>query len=410
MASTNNDAAPANGTDGIGAITDALQATTMQELGRKVRFSLKYRRVFVSKIFIASGEMSTDWFGTRIVIWPKQMPHFHIFLETSHVFVGNLSFATKDEQLREVFSVHGEISDVQIIYRGTRSLGYGFVTFATREESEKAVAATDKTEIDGRAINVEIAKPAPGTPGGAAPRAAAKAARTPKARQTNGDAKSGDEDHDNQTEPTSPKARRGRSGPGRGRSKRVGRARRPAGESKPDDANGDDHGAVTDASIHNEEDQSTKPRPKRVRSKRAKPAGATASVDGVKRERRPKRKGPPEGEPSQTLLFVANLPFDVTDDKLKEFFSGYQVASAHVVCRRYGSSLGKSKGFGFVDFVNEENQLKALEETQGKELDGRALHVKIAVNETKREDNEGAADKVADGGSAPALIDPALAA
>ncbi|KAH9443031.1 hypothetical protein MJO28_014363 [Puccinia striiformis f. sp. tritici] len=361
MASTNNDAAPANGTDGIGAITDALQATTMQELGRKV-------------------------------------------------FVGNLSFATKDEQLREVFSVHGEISDVQIIYRGTRSLGYGFVTFATREESEKAVAATDKTEIDGRAINVEIAKPAPGTPGGAAPRAAAKAARTPKARQTNGDAKSGDEDHDNQTEPTSPKARRGRSGPGRGRSKRVGRARRPAGESKPDDANGDDHGAVTDASIHNEEDQSTKPRPKRVRSKRAKPAGATASVDGVKRERRPKRKGPPEGEPSQTLLFVANLPFDVTDDKLKEFFSGYQVASAHVVCRRYGSSLGKSKGFGFVDFVNEENQLKALEETQGKELDGRALHVKIAVNETKREDNEGAADKVADGGSAPALIDPALAA
>jgi RNA recognition motif-containing protein len=52
-------------------------------------------------------------------------------------------------------------SDVQIIYRGTRSLGYGFVTFATCEEAEKAVAATDKTEIDGRAINVEIAKPAP---------------------------------------------------------------------------------------------------------------------------------------------------------------------------------------------------------------------------------------------------------
>ncbi|KAI9616570.1 hypothetical protein H4Q26_010968 [Puccinia striiformis f. sp. tritici PST-130] len=333
MASTNNDAAPANGTDGIGAITDALQATTMQELGRKV-------------------------------------------------FVGNLSFATKDEQLREVFSVHGEISDVQIIYRGTRSL---------------AVAATDKTEIDGRAINVEIAKPAPGTPGGAAPRAAAKAARTPKARQTNGDAKSGDEDHDNQTEPTSPKTWQKWT---RTRPKQTSwSSPSSAGESKPDDANGDDHGAVTDASIHNEEDQSTKPRPKRVRSKRAKPAGATASVDGVKRERRPKRKGPPEGEPS------SNLPFDVTDDKLKEFFSGYQVASAHVVCRRYGSSLGK-KGFGFVDFVNEENQLKALEETQGKELDGRALHVKIAVNETKREDNEGAADKVADGGRPQLLLIP----
>ncbi|EFP87164.1 hypothetical protein PGT21_010642 [Puccinia graminis f. sp. tritici] len=348
------DAATANGTDGVAAITDALEATTIQELGRKV-------------------------------------------------FVGNLSFATKDEQLRDVFQTHGQISDVQIIYRGTRSLGYGFVTFATCEEAEKAVAATDKTEIDGRAINVEIAKPAPGTPGGAVPRAAARAAKASKARQTNGDAKTSDEDHDtDHPSPTGSKARRSRSGAGRGRSKRS-RARRPAGESKPE-ANGDDHGAVTDASTHNGEDQPGKPRSTRTRTRRGKGAGAPGSVDGAKRERRPKKKGPPEGEPSQTLLFVANLPFDVTDEKLKEFFSSYQVASAHVVCRRYGSSVGKSKGFGFVEFVNEENQLKALEEIQGKELDGRALHVKIAVAEAKKEGEE-----ATNGAPIPAPVNSAAA-
>ncbi|KNZ58126.1 hypothetical protein VP01_1997g2, partial [Puccinia sorghi] len=146
---------PANGTDGVAAITGAMEATTIQELGRKV-------------------------------------------------FVGNLSFTTKGDQLREVFAKHGEISDVQIIHRGPRSLGYGFVTFVTREDAEKAVAATDKTEIDERAINVEIAKPAPGQPGGAVPRAAAKAARASKARQSNGDAEGSDEDHENAADHPSP--------------------------------------------------------------------------------------------------------------------------------------------------------------------------------------------------------------
>lgn len=52
-------------------------------------------------------------------------------------------------------------SDVQIILRGSRSLGYGFVTFENTDDAEKAVATTDKTEIEGRQVNVEIAKPAP---------------------------------------------------------------------------------------------------------------------------------------------------------------------------------------------------------------------------------------------------------
>jgi len=103
---------------------------------------------------------------------------------------------------------------------------------------------------------------------------------------------------------------------------------------------------------------------------------------------------------------VANLPFDVTDEKLKEFFSSYKVTSAHVVCRKFGTTVGRSKGFGFVEFEDEQNQLKALEESQGKELNGRALNIKIAVNEAKKVDESTA--KV-DDASAPVPAEPAAA-
>jgi RNA recognition motif-containing protein len=47
----------------------------------------------------------------------------------------------------------------QVILRGTRSAGYGFVALATAEAAQKAVEALDKQELDGRQVIVEIAKP-----------------------------------------------------------------------------------------------------------------------------------------------------------------------------------------------------------------------------------------------------------
>lgn len=83
---------------------------------------------------------------------------------------------------------------------------------------------------------------------------------------------------------------------------------------------------------------------------------------------------------------MANLPFGLTDDELKAHFSSYDVSSAHVVRRKFGAALGKSKGFGFVEFATEEGQLKALEENHGKELNGRELHIKVAVSEVKKDE------------------------
>ncbi|MBW0519736.1 hypothetical protein O181_059451 [Austropuccinia psidii MF-1] len=294
------------------------------------------------------------------------------------VFVGNLNFVTKEAQLRELFGKCGEITDIQIILRGSRSLGYGFVTFAAHEDAEKAVVATDKSEIDGRIINVEIAKPTPGTPGG--PPRARRVPRPPKAHRSpskvNGESKAADhEEQDNQTDnhitAGGPKPRRPK---GRGRRFVRGKPRKPKEET-----NGEDHGATTDTSVHNEENSPKKTSPKsgRNRSVRRSPRG-----EG-------RRTGPPSGEPSKTLLFVANLSFGLTDEQLKDFFSAYNVISAHVVRRKFRwPSHKRSKGFGFVEFDCEESQLRALAETQGKELDGRPLHVKVAVSSGRRSAEE----------------------
>jgi len=75
------------------------------------------------------------------------------------VFVGPLSFKTREADVAKEFENAGEVTSVNIITRGPRSLGYGFVEMKTVEAAEKAVTLMNKKEIDGREINVELAKP-----------------------------------------------------------------------------------------------------------------------------------------------------------------------------------------------------------------------------------------------------------
>jgi cold-inducible RNA-binding protein len=76
------------------------------------------------------------------------------------LFVGSLSWDTNDEGLRTAFSAHGEISEAVVITdRDTgRSRGFGFVTFDDDEAADKAVAALNGTELDGRTIRVDVAQ------------------------------------------------------------------------------------------------------------------------------------------------------------------------------------------------------------------------------------------------------------
>ena len=80
---------------------------------------------------------------------------------SNKLFVGNLSFNTTETQLRDTFSEHGVVSEVNLMMdRETgRPRGFGFVTMSTAEEAQAAIQALSGKSIDGRELTVNVAKP-----------------------------------------------------------------------------------------------------------------------------------------------------------------------------------------------------------------------------------------------------------
>jgi RNA recognition motif-containing protein len=76
------------------------------------------------------------------------------------LFVGSLSWNTDDRGLHEAFAPFGQVTEAVVITdRETgRSRGFGFVTFEDDEGADKAVAALNNTELDGRTIRVDVAQ------------------------------------------------------------------------------------------------------------------------------------------------------------------------------------------------------------------------------------------------------------
>ena len=83
-----------------------------------------------------------------------------------------------------------------------------------------------------------------------------------------------------------------------------------------------------------------------------------------------------------TNLFIGSLAYATNDDSLKAFFETVgEVTSARVVTDR---DTGRSKGFGFVEYADEANNQKAIDELNGKELDGREISVNLAQPKESR--------------------------
>ncbi len=78
-----------------------------------------------------------------------------------NIFVGNLDFNTSEEELRRIFEAHGQVDRVSIMTdRDTgRSRGFGFVEMTNTEEGDKAIAALNGTQLGGRTLNVNEARP-----------------------------------------------------------------------------------------------------------------------------------------------------------------------------------------------------------------------------------------------------------
>jgi len=298
------------------------------------------------------------------------------------VFAGNLAYTTTDDGLKAFFApVQSDILNAHVILRGTRSAGYGFVALATADAAQKAVEVLDKKELDGRQVIVEIAKPS--------------------------------DQKDKEKKEKKSKRRPGRRG---------GKA--VPGEVSEAEANGD---GLKTADSNAESGEVAKPKKKKKSARKVKkidadgaevaptPAAPASSVpEGevteVKKSRVRKPRAPrtirpagedPVGEPSKTVLFVANLGFTVDDAGLSALFTeaGIQVISARVVRRRWGQPR-KSKGYGFVDVGDEKEQLKAIAALEGKEIGGRPIAVKVAVNPSH--DESAVNETKEDGAAGPA--------
>jgi len=267
-----------------------------------------------------------------------------------------------------------------VILRGNRSAGYGFVSLATADAAQQAVQVLDKEELDGRLVIVEMAKPSdqkdrerekkskrrPGRRGGkAVPGEVSEA-------EANADAPKV-EDLDAAESADVPKPKKKKKSARRGKKldtdgAEVVQTSAPPAASVPED----------------EAVEAKKPRARKFRNSRpSRPAGEA-----------------PAGEPSKTMLFVANLGFTVDDAGLSALFTeaGIRVTSARVVRRRWQPR--KSKGYGFVDVGSEEEQAKAIAALEGKDIGGRTIAVKIAVNPSH--DESAANEPKEDGAADPA--------
>ncbi|CAE6504766.1 unnamed protein product [Rhizoctonia solani] len=342
--------------------------------------------------------------------------------ETGHkVFAGNLAYATTDEGLKTFFNaLANDIVSSEVIHRGARPAGYGFVTFKTLEAAEKAVAELNEKELDGRPVIVELAKPAAEKEKERNERRTKRRAtgrrnaRAPPGEVTEAEAEGQVEDSkpglvekaENAVEDAAGagsdavKPKKKRKWGRKARGKKATAA--TAGGTTEDEAvqasetpTGEPSAAGADAL--NETADSAPKKARKPRTPRAPRAPRPPRPAGEQ----------PEGQPSNNMLFVANLAFSIDDARLKQIFTdaGINVVSARVVTRRWAPR--RSKGFGFVDVGNEEEQKKALayfapvESTDGttpaagKEIEGRQIAVKVAVDAPKREVDETDADAAA---------------
>ena len=77
------------------------------------------------------------------------------------LYVGNLAYDVTDEDLRKAFAAHGRVSSATVVKDrfSNQSKGFGFVEMSSKEDAESAIKTLNGTELRGRSINVNEARP-----------------------------------------------------------------------------------------------------------------------------------------------------------------------------------------------------------------------------------------------------------
>ncbi|KAL8828325.1 MAG: hypothetical protein Q9170_006654 [Blastenia crenularia] len=288
--------------------------------------------------------------------------------EGRRLYIGNLAYATTEGALKEFFTGYSiETTSIPTNPRTTRPVGYAFVDLSTADEAQKAIAELSGKEILDRKVSVQLARK---------PETAEQKA---EAAASGGEGVSGNE------------GRRRNSGRGRGRGRgRGGRGAR-GGRSR------QTNGATTDGPTN------VPGQVLPLTDTTNEGAATEQTSDGATAEskprtpRQPRQRGPPEdGIPSKNKIMVANLPYDLSEEKLKELFAAYEPSAAKIALRPIPRFMvkklqargepRKGRGFGFVSLASEELQQQAVADMNGKEVDGREIAVKVAIDSPGKED------------------------
>ncbi|KAF4587308.1 RNP domain protein [Ophiocordyceps camponoti-floridani] len=301
--------------------------------------------------------------------------------EGRRLYIGNLAYATTEEELRAFFKNY-LVENVSIPKnpRTDRPVGYAFVDLSTPTEAQRAIDELSGQEILARKVSVQLARK-PELAGEKLDASDDMAPSVPIAgfRRSSG---------------------RGR-GRGRGRGGRSARGGRygDMGDEKRDDENAET--AATDmAAGPNAAEGTHEVLPlKDITNKNKTDDHAKNLKAHVRPQRERRERGPPaDGIPSKNKVMVANLSYDCTEEKLKDLFQGYGCSSAKIALRPIPRFMikkllargeaRKGRGFGFVTLASEEEQLRAVAEMNGKEVDGREIAVKVAIDSPDKTDEE----------------------
>ncbi|KAK3390997.1 hypothetical protein B0H63DRAFT_493121 [Podospora didyma] len=294
--------------------------------------------------------------------------------EGRRLYIGNLAYATTEGELKDFFKGYlVESVSIPKNPRTDRPVGYAFVDLSTPTEAERAIAELSGKEVLERKVSVQLArKPEPNE----------------KAEGANGEGVGADGTRRRQST-----RGRGRAGRGRGGRTRGGRGSGDEKNAEEGASASETAGGAVEAPATSEV-QALKDITNEANTDTDKAGKSQARPARERRERGP----PADGIPSKTKVMVANLPYDLTEEKLKELFTEYQPSSAKIALRPIPRFMikklqargepRKGRGFGFVTLASEELQQKAVEEMNGKIIEGREIAVKVAIDSPDKTDEE----------------------
>jgi len=297
------------------------------------------------------------------------------------VFIGNLSYKTKEADLIDAFKKCGKVVDAKVVRKmNGLSKGFGFVEYEKEEDARKAVEELDKIEIFDRPINVQLST-----------------STGEKTSTFDGNDNDNDNDNENDNE-NSPQKR----SPKQYNSRPYRNDRND--NRRPPRSNNNSSGGYRSFNNNNSYNSNNNRRTytltrrdgrdgndrrdygRRFNQNRQRPGYRRQRTNNGYKVTEKKQSNENENNniqkvESKSTVFVANLPFAFVDENLMELFKVCgDIKTAHVV-----RTERRSRGYGFVEFENKEGQENALKKMNDFPVkvdngEDRKLIVKIAVN------------------------------